>query len=104
MAAGTGVADEVMDGVDVKESHASSADPAAEISAEVATTSAPVLKTWSSIIELHSGYVSWELRFTGRRTCSSDGCSNMNRSQPGRRRKKSLWKRGQRNWRWLQNR
>ena len=54
VAAGTAVADEVMDGVDVKESHTlSSANPAAEVSAEVATTPAPALKTWSSIKELH---------------------------------------------------
>ena len=38
VAAGTAVADEVMDGVDIKESHTlSSAGPAAEVSAEVAT-------------------------------------------------------------------
>ena len=55
VAAGTAVADEVMDGVDIKESHPlSSADPGAEVSAEVATTHAPVLITWSSIKELHS--------------------------------------------------
>ena len=41
--------------VDVKESHASSsANPAVESPAEVASTSAPVLKTWSNIKELHS--------------------------------------------------
>ena len=55
VAAGTAVADEVMNGADIKESHASSsAHPAVEPSAEVATTPAPVLKTWSSIKELHS--------------------------------------------------
>ena len=54
-AAGTAVADEVMDGVDIKESHPlSSADPGAEVSAEVASTLAPVVITWSSIKELHS--------------------------------------------------
>ena len=52
VAAGTSVADEVMDGVDIKDSHASSsADPAVEPSAEVATTPAPALNTWSSIKE-----------------------------------------------------
>ena len=41
--------------MDVKESHASSsADPAVEPAAEAGTTPAPVLKTWSSIKELHS--------------------------------------------------
>ena len=55
VAAGTAVADEVMDGVDIKESHTlSSVDPAAKVPAEVATTPAPSLKTWSSIKELHS--------------------------------------------------
>ena len=79
-----------MDGVDIKESHTlSSADPAAEVSAEAATT--PALKMWSSIKESHSRL--WEPRFTGRRTCYFDGCANMNRSQPGRRRRKrSIWK------------
>ena len=43
-----------MDGVDIKESHTlSSADPAAEVSAEEGTTPAPALKTWSNIKELH---------------------------------------------------
>ena len=38
VAAGTAVADEVMDGVDIKESHTLlSADPAAKVLAEVAT-------------------------------------------------------------------
>ena len=58
VAAGTGVTDECderMDGMDVKESHASSsADPAVEPSAETRTAPAPVLKSWSSIRELHS--------------------------------------------------
>ena len=55
VAAVTAVADELMDDVNVNESHASSsADPAVEPPAEVATTLAPVLKTWSSIKELHS--------------------------------------------------
>ena len=54
-AAGTAVADELMDDVDVKESHASlSADTAVESPVEVASARAPVLKTWSSIKELHS--------------------------------------------------
>ena len=44
-----------MDGVDVKESHSSSSSgPAVEPAAEAGTTPAPVLKTWSSIKELHS--------------------------------------------------
>ena len=55
VAAGTAVMDELMDGVDIKESHASSsAGPAMGPSAETRTTPAPVLKTWSSIKELHS--------------------------------------------------
>ena len=55
VAAGTAVTDELMDGVDIKESHASSsADPAVEPSAEAGTTPAPELKTWSRIKELHS--------------------------------------------------
>ena len=55
VSAGTAVADELMDDVNVKESHvSSSADPAVEPPAEVATTPALVLKTWSSIKELHS--------------------------------------------------
>ena len=55
MAAGTAVTDELMDGVDIKESHASSSDdPAVEPSADAATTPAPALKTWSRIKELHS--------------------------------------------------
>ena len=55
VAAGTAVADELMDDVDIKESHASSsADPAVELPADVALTPAPVLRTWSSIKELHS--------------------------------------------------
>ena len=54
-AAGTTVTDEVMDGVDIKESHASSsADPAVEPSAEAGTTPAPVLKTLSIIKEFLS--------------------------------------------------
>ena len=55
VAAGTDTADEHMEDVDVKESLASSSgEPAAEPSAEVAKVPAPVLKTWSSIQELHS--------------------------------------------------
>ena len=55
VAAGTAVADEHMEDVDVKESHVSwSAEPAAEPPAEVATALAPVLKTWPNIKELHS--------------------------------------------------
>ena len=55
VAVGTAVADELMEGVDIKESHASSsADPAVEPSAEVGTTPVPELKTWSRIKELHS--------------------------------------------------
>ena len=54
VAGGTAVTDELMEGVDINESHASSsADTAVEPSAEVATTPAPVLQTWSSIKELH---------------------------------------------------
>ena len=53
VAAGTAVADEHMEGVDVQESQASSSsEPVGEPAAEVAT--APVLKTWSSIKELHA--------------------------------------------------
>ena len=53
VAAGTAVADELMDDVHVTDSHTlSSADPAAEVPAEVATTPAPALKTWSGIKEL----------------------------------------------------
>ena len=55
VAAGTAVANELMDDVDFNESHASlSSDPAVESPAEVASTPAPVLNTWSSIKELHS--------------------------------------------------
>ena len=55
VAAGTAVTDERMEGVDIKESHASSsAGPAVETSDEAGTTPALVLKTWSSIKELHS--------------------------------------------------
>ena len=55
VAAGTAVADELMDGADIKEPHASSsADPAVETSAEAGTTPALVSKTWSSIKELQS--------------------------------------------------
>ena len=55
VAAWTAVADERMEDVDGKESHASSsAEPSAEPPAEAATAPAPVLKTWSSIKELHS--------------------------------------------------
>ena len=97
--AGTAVTDERderMDGMDVKESHSSSSSgPAVEPAAEAGTTPS------KSCIP---GYMSWEPRFTGRRTCSSDGCVNMNRLQPGRRRKISVWNRGGRSWRWLQNR
>ena len=54
-AAGTAVADEHTDDVDIKECHASSStDPAAEPPAEVTSTPALVLKTWSSIKELQS--------------------------------------------------
>ena len=50
-----GVADEHMEDVDAKESHASSsADPAVEPPAEAGTTPATVLKACSSIKELHS--------------------------------------------------
>ena len=52
VAAGTAVADEHMECVDVQESQASlSREPVGEPTAEVAT--APVLKTWSSVKELH---------------------------------------------------
>ena len=63
VAAGTAVTDERderTDGTDVKESHSMSSSgpaveaPAVEPSAEAGTTPAPVLKTWSSIRELHS--------------------------------------------------
>ena len=58
VAAGTAVTDERderMDGMDVKESHSSSSSgPAVEPVFEAGTTPAPVLKTWSSIKELHS--------------------------------------------------
>ena len=55
VAAGTAVADEVMDDIHVKDSHtSSSADPAVEPPAEVALTLALVVKTWSSSKELHS--------------------------------------------------
>ena len=58
MATGTAVTDERderMDGMDVKESHSSSSSgPAVEPAAEAGTTPAPVIKTWSSIKELHS--------------------------------------------------
>ena len=55
VAAGTAVTDERREGMDVKEAHvSSSADPAMEPLAEAGTTPAPVLKTWSSIRELHS--------------------------------------------------
>ena len=54
-AAGTAVADEFMDDVHVKESHPlSSSGPAVEPAAEEGTTPAPVLKTWSSVKNLHS--------------------------------------------------
>ena len=44
-----------MDGTDVKESHSSSSSgPPVEPAEEAGTTPAPVLKTWSSIKELHS--------------------------------------------------
>ena len=47
--------DELMDGVDIKESHASSsAGPATDRSAETGTTAAAALKSWSSIKELHT--------------------------------------------------
>ena len=49
------------------------------------------------------GFVNWEPRFTGRGTCSFDGCANMNRSQAGRGGKRNIWNRGGRSWRWLQN-
>ena len=58
MAAGTAVTDERderMDDMDVKESHSSSTSgKAVEPAAEAGRTPAPVLKTWSSIKELHS--------------------------------------------------
>ena len=63
MAAGTAVTDERderMNGMDVKEAHPSSSagpaveGPAVEPAAGAGTTPAPVLKTWSSIKELHS--------------------------------------------------
>ena len=58
VAAGTAVTDERderMDGIDVKKSHSSlSSRPAEEPAAEAGMTPASVLKTWSSIKELHS--------------------------------------------------
>ena len=55
VAAGTAVADEHMEDVSVKESQASwSAESAVEPSAGVPTTPAPVVRTWSTIKELHS--------------------------------------------------
>ena len=55
VAAGTAVADEHMEDVNVKESHAlSSAESAVGPSAGAPTTPAPVLRTWSTIKELHS--------------------------------------------------
>ena len=69
VAAGTAVAGELMDDVHVKDSHSSSsADPALEPLAEVAWTLAPVLKTWSSIKELHSAR-------TGTADLRDEGCS-----------------------------
>ena len=100
--AGTSVSDERderMDGMDVKESHSSSSagpaveDLAVEPAAEAGTTPALVF----------SGYVNWEPWFMGRRTCSSDGCVNKNRLQPGRK-KRSVWNRGLKSCRWQQNR
>ena len=104
VAAGTAVTDELMEGADIRESHSSSsADPAVEPPAEVAARPAPVLKRGRASKSCIPGCVNWEPRFTGRRTCSSDGCANMNRSQTGRRRKRSIWKRGGKSWRWRQN-
>ena len=55
VAAGTAVADELTDDAHVKDSHSSSsADPAVEPPAEVASIPALVLKSWSSIKELQS--------------------------------------------------
>ena len=55
VAAGAAVADEHMEDVSVKESHASSsAESTVEPSAGVPTTPALVLRTWSTIEELHS--------------------------------------------------
>ena len=55
VAAGADVADEHMEDVSVKESHvSSSAESTVEPSAGVPTTPAPVLRTWSTIKELHS--------------------------------------------------
>ena len=100
VAAGTAVADELMDDVDVKESHASSsADPAVEPAAEVATTPAPVLNTWSSNKELHSRLRELGAPIYGTKVCSFDGCANTNRSQPRRRRRRSIWKPAGRSYR-----
>ena len=61
VAAGTAVMDELMDGVDIRESQAGRAS--------------------KSCIP---GCVNWKPQFTGRRTCSFDGCANSSQEEEGR--------------------
>ena len=94
----------------VKEPHSSSSSgpvveaPAVERVAEAGTTPAPVLKTWSSIKnciprlrELGAPiYGTKDVLF--RRLCEYEQIAAR------RRWKRSIWNRGGRSWRWLQNR
>ena len=113
--AGTAVTDERderMDGVDVKESHSSSSSgpavetPAEESAAEAGTTPAPVLKTWSSIRESHSRFRELGAPIYGtkdvlfRRLCEYEQIAAKKKKEEER----SIWNRGGRSWRWLQNR
>ena len=88
VAAGIAVADDHIEDVNIKESHASSsADSGVEPSAGVSKTSAPVLRTWSTIKELHS-------------QLSELGASiSRNRSQRRSRKRRSIWRTGGRSWR-----
>ena len=112
VAAGTAVTDERderMDGMDVNESHSSSSAgpvveaPAVEPAAEAGTTPAPVLKTWSSIKELHSRLRELGALIYGtkdvlcRRLCEYVQIA-------ARKKKSNICNRGGRSWRWQQNR
>ena len=105
--AGTAVTDErdELDGMDVKESHSSSSSgPAVEPAAEAGTTPAPVLKTWSSIKELL-----FQLHELGAPICGTKDVlfrrlCECEQIAARKKRKISVWNRGGRSWRWLQNR
>ena len=105
VAARSAVTDDHIKDVNVKQSHASSsAGSAGEPSAGVPTAPVPVLRPWSTIKELHSRLRELRAPIYGtKKTCSFDDCVSMNRSQQGRRKRRSIWRTGGRSLEWRHN-